>query len=110
MSRGPVARVDQHDPVGRTVLVRVERIGGRGSCPLGLAVGDSWEIHSGFAPDEMCSTAYAAMIPLLQGLRFGASYPWEEPGEAHVSCPDPENPVVFSMKVLPDAGRASSPD
>jgi uncharacterized repeat protein (TIGR04076 family) len=101
VSREPRRHDDGHEPSGQAVAVRVESIGGSGSCPLGLVVDDTWVLRSGFVPEDMCSSAYAALLPLLQGLRFGASYPWEEPGEAHVSCPDPDNPVVFSMKVLP---------
>lgn len=39
------------------------------------------------------------MLPFLQPLRFGGSFPWEEAGEAVVCCPDPHNPVVFRLRV-----------
>lgn len=49
----------------------------------------------------MCGWAYAAMLPFLQPLRFGGSFPWEAEGEAFVCCPDPANPVVFRLSVEP---------
>jgi uncharacterized repeat protein (TIGR04076 family) len=86
-------------PDGRRVSIEIVRIDGRGACSTGHAVGDRWEVDSSLTPAGLCGWAYAAMLPFLQPLRFGGSFPWEEEGEAVVCCPDPHNPVVFRLKV-----------
>ena len=84
---------------GRGVTVEIVEIQGGGRCSVGLEVGDRWEVDSALVPAGICGWAYAAMLPFLQPLRFGGSFPWEEAGEALVCCPDPANPVVFRLKV-----------
>ena len=84
---------------GRRVRIEIVGIQGSGVCSIGHAVGDCWEVDSALAPAGICGWAYAAMLPFLQPLRFGGSFPWEEAGEAQVCCPDPANPVVFKLKV-----------
>jgi uncharacterized repeat protein (TIGR04076 family) len=84
---------------GACVRIEVVEIQGTGVCTVGHAVGDSWHVCSALVPAGICGWAYAAMLPFLQPLRFGGSFPWEEAGEALVCCPDPANPVVFRLKV-----------
>ncbi len=86
-------------PEGRPVTVEVVRIDGTGSCSTGHTVGDVWRVDSALAPSGLCGWAYGSMLPFLQTLRFGGSFPWEENGEAVVCCPDPDNPVVFRLRV-----------
>lgn len=86
-------------PEGRRVRIEIVEILGSGKCSIGLAVGDSWTVDSALVPVGMCGWAYAAMLPFLQPLRFGGSFPWEAEGEAFVCCPDPANPVVFRLSV-----------
>lgn len=70
-----------------------------GACDVGHHVGDTWEVDSAIVPTGICGWAYAAMVPFLQPLRFGGTFPWEAEGEAVVSCPDPANTVIFRLKV-----------
>lgn len=85
---------------GRRVSIEIIEIQGTGACSIGHAVGDTWEVDSALVPAGICGWAYAAMLPFLQPLRFGGSFPWEEAeGEALVCCPDPANPVVFRLRV-----------
>lgn len=98
--KGAVVEVCREVPAeGRRVTIEIVDIQGRGSCSIGLAVGDRWEVDSALVPRGMCGWAYAAMLPFLQPLRFGGSFPWEAEGEAFVCCPDPANPVVFRLRV-----------
>ncbi|HHJ98753.1 MAG TPA: TIGR04076 family protein [Actinobacteria bacterium] len=86
-------------PEGRRVTIEITEIQGTGACSIGHAVGDRWEVGSALVPAGICGWAYAAMLPFLQPLRFGGSFPWEAEGEALVCCPDPANPVVFRLRV-----------
>lgn len=82
------------------VKVEIVKILERGRCPLGLKVGDSWEIEDAFLPQGMCSWAFHSLFPFIVTLRFGGSFPWESEGEVFACCPDPNNPVVFRLSVL----------
>jgi uncharacterized repeat protein (TIGR04076 family) len=47
---------------------------------------------------KLCSATWHSLYPYLNGLRFGANYPWEEdPNSVTVCCPDYKNPVVFKI-------------
>jgi uncharacterized repeat protein (TIGR04076 family) len=40
------------------------------------------------------------LFPAVRVYQFGGSHPWEkEPGKARLCCPDPDNPVVFEVRV-----------
>jgi len=84
---------------GGRVRIEIVEIQGTGACSTGHAVGDVWEVDSARVPAGICGWAYAAMLPFLQPLRFGGSFPWEPEGQALVCCPDPANPVVFRLSV-----------
>ena len=86
---------------GHKVRIEVVDILEGGVCPHGCRVGDSWTVDSGTVPEGFCGSAYHTLFPYLTGLRFGASFPWEEAErEASIACPDPQNPVVFRMRVV----------
>ena len=85
---------------GGRVTIEVTEIKGGGTCDVGHRVGDTWEVDSAVVPTGICGWAYAAMLPFLQPLRFGGSFPWEAEGEAVVSCPDPANTVVFRLRTV----------
>ena len=87
---------------GQLVTIEIVEIQGAGECSIGHAVGDAWVVDSALVPEGICGWAYAAMLPFLQPLRFGGSFPWEAAGEALVCCPDPANPVVFRLRVEHD--------
>ena len=98
-SAGQESRVGSVPAEGARVTIEIVEIQGSGACSIGHRVGDTWEADSALVPTGICGWAYAAMLPFLQPLRFGGSFPWEEAGEAVVCCPDPHNPVVFKLKV-----------
>ncbi len=85
--------------IGKKVRIEIVEILKTGKCPLGLKVGDSWEIKDAHLPQGMCSWAFNSLYPFLTTLRFGGSFPWESKGEVRVCCPDPHNPVVFKLTV-----------
>ena len=70
----------------------------RGTCALGLKVGDEFLIGQ-TTPSGMCAWAFCALWPFATVLQAGASFPWEGVGDkATVACPDPDNPVVFELR------------
>lgn len=87
---------------GQAVKIEIVEIQGTGKCSIGHVVGDVWNVTSDVVPAGMCGWAYAAMLPSLQVLRYGGSFPWEAAGEAVVCCPDPANPVVFKLSAVRD--------
>jgi uncharacterized repeat protein (TIGR04076 family) len=70
----------------------------KGTCALGLKVGDEFLIGQ-TTPSGMCAWAFCALWPFATVLQAGASFPWEGVGDkATVACPDPDNPVVFELR------------
>jgi uncharacterized repeat protein (TIGR04076 family) len=88
--------------IGRRVVARVVEIRGRhgsGKCSYGHKHGEVFEI--GEVCPSICAWAFNALFPFATVLRFGGSLPWEkDPGRATVSCPDPDNTVVFELKAV----------
>jgi len=84
---------------GRKVLVRaieVKAPGGR--CPNGHRVGHEYLV-GGHTVKGICIAAFGTFLPYLTALRWGASFPWEDPPDAiTVSCPDCENQVVWRLE------------
>ena len=94
-------RASSDPDLGARVSIEVTGILAGGRCTIGLEPGRTWLVDSPTVPEGMCGWAWAAIMPFLTPLRFGASLPWEdEPGTARVCCPDPDNPVVFRLTVL----------
>ena len=84
-------------PQGRPIQIRVIEIRGRGTCPLGLSVGDLF--RSDRQVGAVCHWAGYTLLPWTTALRFGGDVPWEvELGLARVCCPDPDNVVVFEVR------------
>lgn len=84
------------------VYIKVVEIKGSGQCPLGLVKDQSWVVASAETPKGFCGWAYNSIFPFVQVLRFGGNFPWEKKGQAIVCCPDPNNTVVFKLKVQED--------
>ena len=71
-----------------------------GNCEAGHRVDDEFIIGQ-TTPAGMCSWAFCTLYPFSQVLQFGGSFPWEPDGDAaRVACPDPDNPVVFELRVV----------
>ena len=83
------------------VAVRV--ISQQGTCVAKHKVGDEWIIHweQNATPEGICLLALNAVYPNARVLMFGGSFPWaDDPDVATVTCPDPNNPVVFELRRL----------
>ena len=80
------------------IKITVEKILEGGLCPFGLREGDSFIIKDVKIPKDFCSWAFQSIYPFITALRFGGEFPWEEKGVSRVCCPDPNNPVVFTLK------------
>jgi len=40
------------------------------------------------------------LLPKVYAMRYGAGFPWAENKDAiYNACPDPENPVVFKIRI-----------
>lgn len=88
--------------IGRRVVARIVEVRGRhgpGNCSYGHRQGEVFEV--GEVCPAMCAWAFNALFPFAAVLRFGGSLPWEkDPSRAMVCCPDPDNTVVFELKVV----------
>jgi len=79
--------------------VVAEVISQKGTCETGHKVGDNFVIGQ-LTPPAFCSWAFNSLFPFAEVLQFGGSFPWEnEKNKATVACPDPENPVVFELRL-----------
>ena len=93
-------------PARRVVarVVEVRSRSGPGRCSYGHTIGDEFEIAE--VCPQMCVWAFNALFPFAAVLRFGGALPWENsPDTAAVSCPDPDNTVVFELQA---SGRPDS--
>lgn len=92
---------ETHCP-GRRLLCRVAEVRGRqgpGTCSYGHRVGAEWELGES-CPPGLCAWAFNSLYPFATVLRFGGTLPWEpDLARARVSCPDPDNTVVFELRL-----------
>ncbi len=73
----------------------------KGTCSAGHRVGDEF-VMGETPPPGMRSWAVYTLFPFAKVLQFGGSFPWgKESNKTTVACPDPDNPVVFELSVLP---------
>lgn len=85
--------------------IRIRVVSVKGHCAANLKVGDTFEIDSNGqpVPVQFCGWAFVTLWPFITPLRYGGTLPWEkDPNKAYVSCPDPENTVVFEISRTPD--------
>lgn len=98
----PVMKNAEAAAIGRRVVARIVEVRGRhgpGRCSYGHSQGEVFEV--GEVCPSMCTWAFNALFPFATVLRFGGSLPWEkDPKRAMVSCPDPDNTVVFELEVV----------
>ena len=67
-------------------------------CPLGSRPGKEFIIER-TTPEGLCLSAFHAITPAIQVLRYGGSFPWEKnPDEAYICCPDHINRTVFKIE------------
>jgi len=80
--------------------VAVKVISQKGTCAAEHKVGDEWVITNKTS-EGICLSAFEAVFPSTRVLMFGGSFPWaDDPDVATVTCPDPNNPVVFELRRL----------
>ena len=80
--------------------VAVKVVSQKGTCAAEHKVGDEWVIGSK-SPEGICLSAFEVVLPRARVLMFGGSFPWaDDPDVATVTCPDPDNPVVFELRRL----------
>ena len=80
--------------------VSIKVVSQKGTCVQEHKVGDQWVIDRK-TPEGVCLSAFNSLLPFLQVLRYGGSFPWEtDPDITTVACPDADNPVVFKLHRL----------
>lgn len=81
--------------------VEIKVISQKGVCAAGLKKGDRFIYKNNLIPPNICSTAIVAMFPHIKTLRYGGKVHWsEKDGSLLMACPDPKNPVVFSIRAI----------
>lgn len=71
---------------------------GANPCKL-YKVGDEFDLSEPSQRGKVCRWAHNSMLPFVTVLEFGGTFPWsKDPDRAHVSCPDPDNVVVFELR------------
>jgi uncharacterized repeat protein (TIGR04076 family) len=81
------------------VDITVTEIRGKGECYHNHKVGDILHIGDG----QLCPWAAAMILPFATALRFGGTMPWKEKDAdtVELSCPDPDNLVIFKLTRKP---------
>ena len=87
----------------RMFKITVKEVQGKGTCNFGFKAGDVI-VHPDQNPPRtipnFCAWAYHEIHPVLLTLKYGGSFPWEEPNVAVACCSDSKNPVVFKIELL----------
>jgi len=79
--------------------VVAEVLSQEGTCVARHSIGDKFTIGQSTSP-KLCSWAFHSIFPFAEVLQFGGSFPWEKDNnKATVACPDPDNPVVFELRL-----------
>ena len=86
------------------VDITVQELRGKGICPRGHEVDDVFRIGDG----KLCPWACHTLLPFAAALRFGGEIPWRDANkdELEISCPDPDNVVVFKLTRHPKPAGA----
>ena len=80
--------------------VSVKVVSKLGHCGSGHKVGNEWIVGRKI-PGGICISAFSYLLPSIQVLKFGGSFPWENnPDVTTIACPDAENKVVYELKRL----------
>ena len=81
--------------------IKVKVISQKGTCVKDHKIGDEFFV-SKTTPEGICLSAFNALFPSLQTLRFGGTFPWvKDPDTVTIACPDADNPVVFELRRIP---------
>ncbi|NIM89788.1 MAG: TIGR04076 family protein [Candidatus Aminicenantes bacterium] len=70
----------------------------KGTCGLGLKVGDVVKFTETEIKGKICIHALYSMLPAVFAMMYDAKFPWlEDPDTKTHACPDAVNPVVFEI-------------
>jgi uncharacterized repeat protein (TIGR04076 family) len=64
-------------------------------------------ILGGFTPAGLCHSAYMALAPDAQTMRFGGKIPWAKDGKVLTRCPDPEG-VLWQLFLARESSIAET--
>jgi uncharacterized repeat protein (TIGR04076 family) len=79
-----------------TITITVDSV--EGKCPLGNKPGKVFTVKE-LTPAGMCISAFGAVLPAIQVLKYGGSFPWEKnPDVAYIGFPDHHNRVVYRLE------------
>ena len=82
------------DPnLGRSVYLKVISV--KGKCDYGHKKGQVFE-HPFLG---LCPYAMHTLWPYITTKRFDGKIPWEKDGKVRISCPNPDDSVVFELSV-----------
>ena len=77
--------------IGKNIVIRV--VGVRGKCDYNHKKGQKYE-HPFMG---LCPYAMHTLWPYITTLRFGGRFPWQKNGKIRISCPNPDDLVVFEL-------------
>jgi uncharacterized repeat protein (TIGR04076 family) len=78
------------------IFGKVVEIRGKGTCSYGHQVGETFELTE--MGSSICQWALNSIFPFFTALKFGGRFPWsDDPDRIRISCPDPDNVVVFEI-------------
>jgi len=81
-------------------IVKVTVKSQKGMCVFGHKVGDKIVFDGKSIKGDICYSALMTLLPKVYAMRYGAEFPWAENKDAiYNACPDPENPVVFKIRI-----------
>ena len=78
--------------LGKNIKIRVLSVKGR--CEYGHK--KNQEFEQPFT--GLCPYALHTLWPYITAKRFGSKIPWENNGKLRISCPNPDDLVVFELE------------
>jgi len=85
--------------------VSIKVVSQKGICMAGHKEGEEWLVNGRedrWRSPPICIFALGALMPSLQLLMYGGSFPWErDPNVIVGACTDVNNPVLFELRRLP---------
>ncbi|AQS59104.1 TIGR04076 family protein [Desulforamulus ferrireducens] len=85
--------------MSRRPKIKISVVGklGQGNCHRGHRIGDAFDFDT--ERGKLCPLAMHVLFPMIDTLRYGGSFPWEEqPGTGEFCCPDPKVATVFRIE------------
>lgn len=85
---------------GQIYKVTASVVSQKGKCLAGHKIGDKISYEGTILTGYLCPSAFAVLYRYMYALKFGAEFPFGNPGKntIRIACPDADNPVVFELK------------